>query len=303
VPDDVIAPRLQPAEVVEAEAEAAASTGEQTLPRKEDAPPTHGRAARGARRRDAGPPPALATAGILVALLLLWIAGSALELWSSNVLPPPADVGSALVELVQTGTFWQAVRITVTEIVAVFAAALVIGFGLGMLFWKAPYLGRVCEPYLVSFYAVPFIVFYPTMVVIIGLNSWPIIVLATVMATIPMTLNTWIGLAGVSHVFWKLAAVLGCGRRQTIFRIAIPAAAPIVLAGVRLALIYSLIGSVSMEFLLAPNGLGYQIRYQYELFHQNEMVAYVLVVFMLAGLLAITIAAMEGWVLGRRRSS
>jgi NitT/TauT family transport system permease protein len=86
-----------------------------------------------------------------------------------------------------------------------------------------------------------------------------------------------------------------------MFRIAIPAAAPIVLSGVRLALIYSLIGSVSMEFLLAPNGLGFQIRYQYELFKDDTMLAYVVVVFAIAGLLAVIISLMEARVLGRRR--
>jgi NitT/TauT family transport system permease protein len=262
--------------------------------------PTGGRRRR--RRRSGGAlRQVIVTVAILVAVIVLWALGSHFHWWREAVLPPPIDVWHALLDILPTSTFWSALGITAREIVATLIGGLVIGFGLGVVFWKVPYLGRIAEPYLVSFYAVPFIVFYPVMVVLIGLNSWPIIILATTMAVIPMALNTWIGLAGVSSVYWKLAASLQCNRRQTMFRIAIPAAAPIVLSGVRLALIYSLIGSVSMEFLLAPNGLGFQIRYQYELFKDDTMLAYVVVVFAIAGLLAVIISLMEARVLGRRR--
>jgi NitT/TauT family transport system permease protein len=246
---------------------------------------------------------AIATAAILFTLLVIWAIGSETGTWSAAVLAPPDEAFGAVVEMVQTSIFWEAFKTTAIEIVATFFSALIIGFGLGFLFWKIPYLGKVCEPYLVSFYAVPFIVFYPICVVLIGLNSVPIIVLATIMALIPMTLNTWIGLSGVRPVFWKLAASLECSPTDTIFKIAIPAAAPIIMAGVRLAMIYSLIGSVSMEFLLAPNGLGFQIRYQYELFRQDAMIGYVLVVFALAGMMAVTISLMETRILGRRSAS
>jgi NitT/TauT family transport system permease protein len=286
--------------------EAEATAGELSL-LAEDAGPSG--AAAGWRRRAHGrrsrwsrsARQALPTAGIVVGLLIAWYAVSALDIVSAAVVPAPGEVFKALIDIVQTGTFWDALKVTVLEISATFVGGVTIGFAFGMLFWKAPLLGQICEPYLISFYAVPFIVFYPVLVVVIGLNSWPIIILATVMAVIPMSLNTWIGMSSVPRVYWKLAASLVCGRRQTMFRIAIPAAAHIVLAGVRLAMIYSLIGSVSMEFLLAPNGLGYQIRNQYELFNQDAMTAYVVVVFLIAGAMAICIALLESWVLGRRR--
>jgi NitT/TauT family transport system permease protein len=245
----------------------------------------------------------LASLGIVLAVFVLWEIGSTLEWWSSVILPPLNDVIAAVPDTIGSDSFGSAFTATLSEIIGSFIAALVIGFSLGALFWKVPYIGRVCEPYLVSFYAVPFVVFYPVMVVLIGLNRWPIILLAATMGTIPMALNTWIGLAGVPNVYWKLAASLQCSRRQTLFRIAIPAAGPIVLAGVRLAGIYALIGSVSMEFLLAPEGLGYEVRKHYELFDQPVMMVYVLVVFAIATVVAFSIAAVEGKILGKRAQS
>lgn len=241
----------------------------------------------------------LSVAGASLVMLAIWQLGSSLGVWSESVIPLPADVLEAASEIVGTAVFWDAMATTVLEVVASFAGSLVIGFALGALFWKAPYVGRLCEPYLVSFYAVPFIVFYPVLVVVLGLNSWPIIVIATAMGTIPMALNTWIGLASVRAVYWKLGASLGCNRRQTLRRIALPAAAPIMLSGIRLAGIYSFIGSVSMEFLLAPNGLGFQIRYLYEKYEQAPMLFYMVVVFVVASVVALLIASLEWRVVGR----
>lgn len=242
----------------------------------------------------------LTTVGVVVAGAAAWTIGSLLSVWPRATVPPLVDVVRAGLDVVRTGTFWSALAITTVEILASFAGALATGFLLGALFWKVPYVGRISEPYLTAFYAVPFIVFYPVMVVIIGLNSWPIIVLATTMSLIPMALNTWIGLAGVQEVYWKLAASLECTRRQALFRIAIPAAAPIILAGVRLAGIYALIGSVSMEFLLAPNGLGFQVRHNYETFSQSTMVFYMLVILFMASVMAFSITTVESRIVGRR---
>lgn len=243
----------------------------------------------------------LSLLGAIAVVGVLWHLGSTANLWSEAVLPAPADVFSAGGEIIREGVYWGAFRITATEVIVSFAGALVIGLTLGTIFWKAPYLGRISEPYLVSFYAVPFIVFYPVMVVVVGLNSWPIIILATAMGVIPMALNTWIGLTNVPEVYWKLAAAIGCDRRQVMLRIALPAAAPLILTGMRIAAVYSIVGCVSMEFLLAPNGLGFQIRYLYQTYEQTAMVFYMITVFCFASVVALTIASIDWRVVGRTR--
>ncbi len=153
-----------------------------------------------------------------------------------------------------------------------------LGFAAGLLFWKVPLIGRVFEPYLVSFYAVPLVLFYPVMIVLVGINAWSVIILATIMAAIPMALNTAVGLNQMPPVYMKLARSLRASPRQTLFAIAIPAAGPFIVAGLRLAVVYALIGTIAMEFTTAQAGLGYRIRYLYEIFNNTEMFAYIVVV-------------------------
>jgi NitT/TauT family transport system permease protein len=284
----------QPVETTEASAPVAAA---ELRGSELDAESVRGGGRRRGRRRV---PSGVWSLAIVVAVFVLWWLGSVLHWWSPLILAPLDRVVQAVPDTVSSGGFGSALVETLSEIVGSFVAALVVGFAIGTLFWKVPYIGRICEPYLVSFYAVPFVVLYPVLIVVIGLNRWPIILLAATMGTIPMALNTWIGLSGVPQVFWKLAASLQCSRRQTLVRIAIPAAGPIILAGVRLAGIYALIGSVSMEFLLAPAGLGYEIRRNYEIFNLPVMMVYVLAVFLIAAVVAFSIAAVERRTLGKR---
>jgi NitT/TauT family transport system permease protein len=142
-------------------------------------------------------------------------------------------------------------------------------------------------------------VFYPISIVVIGINQWPIVLLAGIMAAIPMALNTWRGLERVRPVYLLLGASLQATRRQLAARLLLPAAAPLIFAGLKLGAVYALIGAIAMEFLTASAGLGYQIRYQYEYFDERRMYAYILVVLLFSVLLTGSLELTERRVIGR----
>ena len=62
----------------------------------------------------------------------------------------------------------------------------------------------------------------------------------------------------------------------------LPAAAPLLFAGLKLAAVYAFIGVISMEFTTAEAGLGFLVGYYYELFQASLMWAYIFFVFVIA---------------------
>lgn len=261
----------------------------------ETAPPHGGAGESPRRRRRFG---SLAySAGSTVALLVLFTAfaelGSRAGWWNDHVLPAPSVVLAELSQLLTEPQFWLDAQRTGIEVTVSIPFGCLLGFAAGLLFWKVPLLGRVFEPYLVSFYAVPLVLFYPVMIVLVGINAMSVIILATVMAAIPMALNTAVGLNQMPQVYLKLARSLKASPRQTLFAIAIPAAGPFIVAGLRLAVVYALIGTIAMEFTTAQAGLGYRIRYLYEIFDNIAMFAYIVVVLVLSCLLTAALAAVE----------
>jgi NitT/TauT family transport system permease protein len=228
------------------------------------------------RRRRGALPDATPSVLLVIAFVGLWQAGSSMGWWSAAIVPAPSDIWVVGVREITEGPFFEDAAATIIAVVASMFFGLVLGTFAGVVFWRKQALGRMFEPYLVSFYTVPLVVFYPMFLVVIGINRWPIIILGSIMAAIPMALNTWVGLSDIRPVYLNLGRSLCLSRWQTLRLIAMPAAAPMVLAGATMAGIYSLIGVVAMEFMIAQSGLGYRIRYRYESFANEAMYFYII---------------------------
>ncbi|TFV55143.1 ABC transporter permease [Mycobacterium sp. PS03-16] len=253
------------------------------------------------RRISGGVFSALATIALLIAFVVIAEIGATTGVWSERVLPAPSTIFAELPRLFGEPQFWLDARRTGLEVAMSILFGSLIGFVAGVTFWKLPLVGRVFEPYLVSFYAVPLVLFYPVMIVLVGINAMSVIILATIMAAIPMALNTAVGLNTMPPVYMKLARSLRASPRQALFSIAVPAAGPFIVAGLRLAVVYALIGTIAMEFTTAQAGLGYRIRYLYEIFNNTEMFAYIVVVLALSMILTVLLALAERVLLRGRK--
>ncbi|KRD17053.1 ABC transporter permease [Mycobacterium sp. Root265] len=235
----------------------------------------------------------LSTVGLFAAFILFCEIGARAGWWSAGILPAPSVIVAELGVLLTEPQFWSDAGRTGFEVALAIVFGGLLGFAAGLVFWKIPLVGRIFEPYLVSFYAVPLVLFYPVMIVLVGINAMSVIILATIMAAIPMALNTAVGLNTMPPVYMKLARSLKASPRQTLFAIAIPAAGPFIVAGLRLAVVYALIGTIAMEFTTAQAGLGYRIRYLYEIFDNELMFAHIVMVLVLSGILTILLAVVE----------
>jgi NitT/TauT family transport system permease protein len=184
------------------------------------------------------------SAVLVAVLLVVWQVGGDLGWWPSSVLPSPTTIMEAGGVEISEGPFLGDAGATLMAFVLSVVLGIALGGLAGYLFWRKEVIGKIFEPYLVSFYTVPLVVFYPMLLVIIGLNQWPIVILGSVMA--------------------------------------LPAAAPMIIAGATLAAIYALIGVVAMEFMVAQQGLGYRIRYRYESFDNDGMYFYIVSILILS---------------------
>lgn len=258
-------------------------TATRTTPEFEDR--AEARASRRTHRRGRRTRPSLVALtrwGIVIGVVLLLEVASRVGLVDPLIIPAPSTMFARLLELVQTSAFWDDFRATALRVLLAFAAGAVGGLLLGILFWRLPFVGATFEPYLVSLYAAPTVVFYPILLAVLGLGSAPIIVIASTMALIPVTLNTMVGLGSIRPSLPKLARSLNCSVRQTYLKVLAPAATPLLVPGLVLGFIYATIGVVAMEFILASRGLGFQIGYSYRAFEIVLMYAYILVVLLAA---------------------
>ncbi len=214
---------------------------------------------------------------IIVSLLALeWICRAG---WVKPLtLIPPSAMVLRLAELTQEPKFWLEIGATMHNIAWAALAAWTIGFGAGVALHGMPKLRQLLEPLVASYYAVPSFVFYPLAVVLLGMNSLPIIVMAALFAVVSMMSSTLIGLDRIPTVLTKVSKSYQLGRLRKALLVQLPATLPDLFAGAKLSLGYSISGVIGSEFILSDRGIGYSIAYAYNDFDTKTMYAYLLFV-------------------------
>jgi NitT/TauT family transport system permease protein len=205
---------------------------------------------------------------------------------------PPSAMAAHLFELLRWGEINEAMASTFSNVAIAFALSVVVGFATGVVIHALPRLRRVCDPLLASYYSVPVFVFYPLLVSLLGLNRWPLVAIGFMFGVTAMVIATLNGLDRVPRVLLKLARVHRMSRGAEVLRIVLPAAAPNLFTGAKLALAYAFIGVIAGEFILSGGGLGYAIAYAYDAFDNRTM--YALMLFVLIVVTAVN-AALYVW--------
>ena len=194
---------------------------------------------------------------------------------------PPTEMVAALWRLLLAGELNRDIAQTLSNVALAFVLAVTGGFFLGLGIHAWPRLRRVVDPFLATYYAVPFFVFYPILIVIFGMNDLPIVVIGFLFAVVAMIINTLNGLDRIPRVLLKTARVYRMNPLATALKIKLPAAALHLFAGAKLAVAYAFIGVIASEFILSASGLGYAIAYAYNNFNNEKMYALMLFIILL----------------------
>ena len=101
------------------------------------------------------------------------------------------------------------------------------------------------------------------------------------------------GLDRVPRVLLKTARIHRLSLVEEIWRVRLPAAAPHLLSGLKLAVAYSFIGVIAGEFILSTSGLGHQIAYAYDNFDNRTMYGLILLVLCIATAFNLLVFAYE----------
>ena len=176
---------------------------------------------------------------------------------------PPSEMAVALFHILQTGDIGGDAAFTLVNMLCAIALAILAGFVAGAIVHGLPRLRAVVTPLLAAYYAVPSFVFYPVLVVLLGLNRLPLIAIGAVLGVVGMMVSTLDGLDRVAPVLVKTAASYRMTPLAVALRIKLPAAAPQLMTGVKLAVTYSVIGTLAGEFLLSVAGLGRRLAIAY----------------------------------------
>ena len=129
-----------------------------------------------------------------------------------------------------------------------FAAGLV----LGILLSRVPQFSGAILPILSIFQTIPGLVFIGVLFILWGGTPLSVIAALSVYAMFPVLKNTYAGILGVESKYVEAAKGCGMSPLQSLLRVELPLAMPTIIAGLRMAAIYT----VSWAVLASMIGLG-----------------------------------------------
>jgi NitT/TauT family transport system permease protein len=172
------------------------------------------------------------------------------------ILPAPSLVWESLIAHTRSGFLFLHLGVTLFEIVLGFLVGSLLGIGLGIGVALAPQFRAILHPYLIASQAMPKLALAPIFVMWFGFGILPKVLITALIAFFPLFENTVTGLNEVDGEALELFAALRANRWQTLRWLRLPHAVPFVVAGLRVAMILSIVGAVVAEYVGANRGLG-----------------------------------------------
>jgi ABC-type nitrate/sulfonate/bicarbonate transport system permease component len=226
---------------------------------------------------------------------LLTMAG-ALVLWQALVqsgaldyeyVPAPSEVAAAAGRLTLSGELAQNAGHTLRVVLLGWTAAAVVGIALGVALGLSHNAWRWTMASLEAVRAMPPICLVPVALLLFGFSVRMELTIIVYASAWPVMLNTIDGVRGVRPEVLEVARMLRLSRLQTLRKIVVPAALPLTIVGLRLALSFALVLAIVAEVAGNPSGLGNAIVSAQQALRPDEMFAYVLAI----GALGVTLNA------------
>lgn len=194
---------------------------------------------------------------MFVMLFVLWelaVRGFAVPAF---ILPPPSTVFLKMFEIRSQllSNMW----VTLGEALLGFGLSVAMGITLGALMVHFRWVSDTLYPLMIIKQVTPTIVFAPLIVIWMGTGMASKVSMAFLVAFFPMVVNTIAGLSRVDEDLVLLMRGLKASRWRTFIMIRLPSALPVIFAGMKVSITFSVLGAVVAEFISSGEGLGYLV--------------------------------------------
>ncbi len=231
-------------------------------------------------RRLAGYGPAIVLALALLALWELYVRAGHV---SVQVLPSPIAIVQALFD--NWSVIYDNTLQTLLETVLGLALAAILGVLLAVALDISGWVRRAVYPLLITSQTIPIIALAPLLLIWIGYDIRPKLIVVTLYCFFPIAVATVDGLASAEPELIKLLHSMRATRWQILRLVRLPGAMPAFFSGLRIAAAYSVIGAIFGEYVGAEKGLGIYMQKAANSFATIDVFAAILVTTILSLLL------------------
>lgn len=238
---------------------------------------------------------------LLLALLGAWECSVRLGWVPFFILPAPTSVAHALGEDANL-LLGRHLAATVSESALGFLLSVVVGslLAVGMHMYRT--LDKALYPFVVVSQTIPLIALSPVFIMWFGYTIWSKVAVVFLTAFFPIVVSTYDGLGKGDAGYRELLLTMGAGRWAIFRKVHVPLALPSFFSGLKLSVVYSVVGATIGEWLGGSEGLGYFSRRMSGSLQTDAMFAAVFLLSALGVVFFLFIALLEHITLRKKRT-
>lgn len=197
--------------------------------------------------------------GLAIILLAIWEFICHFGQVSPLVLPAPSGIIIRLYRMIAEGSVWPHLIVTLSEVLIGFFIGIFSGLVVGALVALLPTVEKLVYPYLVALQTVPKVAVAPLLVIWFGYGLTSKVVITALICFFPILVSVISGFHSTDRDQLDMMKAYGATTLQTLVRLRIPSALVLIFAGLEIASVLAVIGTIVGEFVGAQAGLGYLI--------------------------------------------
>ncbi len=257
------------------------------------APRPTSRAGRAARLVGGGLGTVAQQAAVGVAALALWEAAGRAKLIDTFFVGQPSTMLLAFFTQLGDAEFWSHAVSTLIATFWGFAIGSTAGTVAGLVLARSKRLATLFMPYITMLNTMPRVALAPLFILWFGVGMNSKIAAAVSLVFFIALVNAMAGSRQLDRDLDDLARFLRCSEFTRFVHFVFPVAVPSIFAGLRLGVIYSLLGVVVAEMIAAQTGLGLLITSYTNQFAVSELFAVLLFLMLVSTLLNASMEKLE----------
>jgi NitT/TauT family transport system permease protein len=171
--------------------------------------------------------------------------------------PSPKEVIDAATALIESPKLALDLKASVGRVFAGFAAAAIVGIGLGLVIGRSRVLEDVLLPPLEMLRPIPAVAWIPLAILMFPSSELSMVFITFIGALFPILLNTVLGVEGADPRLVASSRSLGAGRFSIFAEVILPAAAPNIVTGLSIGMGTAWFCLVTAEMISGQFGIGY----------------------------------------------
>jgi ABC-type nitrate/sulfonate/bicarbonate transport system permease component len=191
----------------------------------------------------------------VAALLGSWQAAARAGWVDPLFVPAPSDVARALVRI--SGPALAGLADTLGKTAVAYVLSVTLGVSAGLAIGSVRLLRDVLSPYVIALYGIPKILVLPWIVLLLGYGTAPAILYGAIHGLFPIVVLVMGAVRDVDRTLVTVARSLGATPLQLYWKVLLPAIVPSVLAGMRLGIVFCLLGVLVVEMFAGIRGMGH----------------------------------------------